>query len=262
MYSNIFLKTLRDGRGFTFWIAVGLFALGLYVSAWYPSIALEFAGMIDDLPEFFQNLIGPAAEFATPEGYFTAQPFTVIGPVLMIVLTINRGMSAVAGEEENATLDQLLGNPISRTSLIVQKSSALIVTCIPPVIALGTSITIGALIMDYTFSFVGMLQMLISMLLLTYAVGFLTLGIGAATGSKGLTLGVPSAVVAVGYIVNLLAPMTDALSFTRYFSIMHYYIGDKPFINGISPWHALVLVGIAAISLAGGLYRFNNRDLG
>ena len=165
------------------------------------------------------------------------------------------------GKKEGNTLDQLLGNPVSRTSVVIHKSMALIVSCIPPVIFLGASLVLGGLILDYTFSSSGLIQMLISLLLLGYAMGFLSLGIGAATGSKSLAMAIPSAVAAVGYVVNLLAPQVESLTFTRYISVMHYYIGDKPFINGITPWHALVLIGIAVVPLIVGLYRFNERDL-
>ncbi len=261
MYRSIFLKTLNDGRRSVLYVGIGLFALGLYVAVLFPDIAEGFPGMIDNLPEFLKSIIGDAAELGTPEGFFTTQPFTVIGPITIMALAINRGMSAVAGEEEGNTLDQLLGNPISRTSIMAHKGLALIVSCIPPVIFLGASLVLGALIMDYTFSSSGLLQMLLSLLLLGYAMGFLALGIGASTGSKSLAMAIPSAVAAVGYVVNLLAPLVDYLTFTRYISVMHYYIGDKPFINGITPWHALVLIGIAVVPFVIGLYRFNDRDL-
>ena len=162
MYRNIFLKTLSDGRRSMLYVGIGLFALGLYVAVLYPDISEGFAGMIDDLPEFLQGIIGDAAEFATPEGFFTTQPFTVIGPITIMALAINRGINAVAGEEEGNTLDQLLGNPVSRTSIIIQKSLALIVSCIPPVIFLGASLVLGGLMLDYTFSSSGLIQMLLS----------------------------------------------------------------------------------------------------
>jgi len=261
MYRNVFLKTLNDIRHATLFVSVGLFAMGLYVSVLFPEIGTGFADMIEDLPEFLKSILGEAAEFATPEGYFSAQPFGVVGPVTMIAFGINRGMSAIAGEEEGNTLDQLLGNPITRSSLMIQKALALIVTLIPPAIFLGSSLIIGSLVMNFSFSTSGMLQMLFSLLMLGYSMGFLALGIGAATGSKSLAIAVPAVVAAVGYIINLLAPLSDSLSFTQYISVVHYYIGDRPFINGITPWHTLVLFGIATLSFAIGLYRFNRRDL-
>ena len=261
MNSNIFLKTLHEARRLSLYFGIVLFALGMYVAVLYPDVSEGFAGMIQDLPEFLQSVIGDAGEFATPEGFFTTQPFTVLGPAIMMIIAINRGMSAIAGEEEADTLDQLLGNPISRTSIIVHKGLALIVACIPPVLFLGASLILGSILLNYSFSVTGLFHMLASLLLLAYALGFLALGIGASTGSKSLSIGIPAAVGAYGYIANILAPQVETLEFTKYLSVMHYYIGDKPFINGITPWHALVLIAIAVISLAVGIYRFNRRDL-
>lgn len=244
-------------------LLVGLlqFITGLYVSLLYPDVGSSIANMVEDLPEFFQAFIGSAEEFSTPEGFFSTEPYAVVTPIIMVAFAINRGMGAVAGEEQGYTLDQLLGNPLSRTSIVVQKSLAMMVECVIPTVLVAVSIAIGAAIMDYSVSASGLVQISISVLLLAYALGFLALGVGAATGSKNLAMAIPAVVAVVGYLVNILAPVVDGMSFTRYISVMHYYTGDKPLINGITVWHALVLVGIAAVSFGAGLYRFNNRDL-
>ena len=262
MYSNVFLKTIRDGRKSMLLFALAQFVFGFYLALLFPDVATSFANMLGDLPEFIQAFVGSAEEFSTPEGFFTTDPYGVVTPIVMIALAINRGMGALAGEEQAHTLDQLLGNPISRTRLYIHKSLALMVDCILPTFAVGGAILLGAVIMDYSISLTGLLQMSLSLLLLTYAIGFLALGVGGATGSKNLAIAVPAVVAVVGYLVNILVPLIESLEFTKYISILHYYIGDKPFINGITPWHALVLIAIAAISFAVGLYRFDRRDLG
>ena len=261
MYSNIFLKTLRDGQRSTLLFSLGQLAIGLLISLLYLDVAAGFAGMIEDLPEFFQAFIGSAAEFATPEGFFTADPYSAIGLVIMLTFAINRGMGAIAAEEQSHTLDQLLGNPITRTHVYLHKSLALLADCILPVAALAIGILIGAVVMDYSVSLSGLFQMSISLLLVSYATGFLALGIGAATGSKSLSIGIPAAIAAAGYLIHILAPLVDSLTNLKYISILHYYIGDKPFINGLTPWHSAVLVAIAALPFIIGLHRFNNRDL-
>ena len=261
MYNNILLKTLRDGRRSMLLYSLGQFIIGIYVALLFPDVATSFAGMIEDLPEFLQGFIGSAEEFATPEGFFTADPYGIITPVLIIALAVNRGMGAVAGEEHAHTLDQLLGNPISRTTVYVHKSLALVVDCVLPVAAIAIAILLGAVIMDYSVSLSGLFFMSLSLLLLGYATGFMALSIGAGTGSKTLAIAIPAAIVGIGYLINILVPIIESLSDLKYISILHYYIGDKPFINGITPWHALVLVAIAVLSFAVGLQRFNNRDL-
>ena len=152
MYSNIFLKTIRDGQRSTLLFSAGQLAIGALLALLFPDVAASFAGMIEDLPEFIQAFIGSAAEFATPEGFFTADPYSAISLVIMFAFSINRGMGAIAAEEQSHTLDQLLGNPVTRTHVYLQKSLALIADCILPVAALAVGILIGALIMDYSVS--------------------------------------------------------------------------------------------------------------
>ena len=261
MYNNIFLKTLRDGQRSTLLFSLGQLAIGALLALLFPDVAASFAGMIEDLPDFFKAFIGSAAEFSTPEGFFTADPYSAISLIIMIAFSINRGMGAVAAEEHGHTLDQLLGNPITRNHLYLHKSLALATDCIFPTLAVAVGLLFGAVIMDYSISLSGLLQMSLSLLLISYATGFLALSIGAATGSKSLSMGIPAAIAVVGYLIHILVPLVESLSALKYISLLHYYIGDKPFINGITPWHAAVLIAIAAISVAVGLYRFNNRDL-
>lgn len=261
MYSNVFWKTLRDGRRSTLLVGIGLFLLGLYVAVLFPDIGGSFADMVEDLPDFLQSIIGEAAEFATPEGFFSTQPFGVLGPIIMIVFAIHRGVGAISGEEEGNTLDQLMANPVSRSSVLLQKSIAMLLSTTVLSVFLGASLLSGAVIMSYSFSIGGMLQMLLSLLLLTWSMGYLALAAGAATGSKSVAMAVSSTVAAIGYLIHILAPLVDAISFTKYFSVMFYYIGDRPFVNGITYWHAGVLLAISAVSLAVAVYAFNNRDL-
>ena len=261
MYSNVFFKTLSDGRRSMLLVALLQFIVGLYVALLYPDVGTGIANLVEDLPDFFKAFVGTAEEFATPEGFFSTEPYAVVTPIIMVAFAINRGMGAVAGEEQGFTLDQLLGNPVSRASVLAQKSVALMLECVVPTVLVAVAIAIGATIMDYTVSISGLVQISISVLLLSYALGFLALGVGAATGSKNLAMAIPAVVAVIGYLLNILAPVVENLSFTRYISVMHYYTGDKPLINGITVWHAVVLVCIAAISYAVGLYLFNNRDL-
>ncbi len=261
MYRNIFIKTLRDGRRSTLLVGIGLFLIGIYVAVLFPDVGESFSDLMDNMPEFLQSIIGDAAEFATPEGFFSTQPFGVLGPIIMMSLAINRGIAAVSGEEEGNTLDQLMANPVSRTSLILQKSLSLLISVTVPTVFLGASLLLGASIMNFEFSFSKMLQMLISLLLLAWAMGFLALAVGAATGSKSMALGVSATVAAASYLIHLLAPMVDAISFTKYFSVMYYYIGDRPFVNGMTLWHGAVLAIIALLSLVCSVYAFNRRDL-
>ena len=91
MYSNVFLKTLRDGRRSMLLFALAQFVFGIYLALLFPDVATSFANLLGDLPEFIQAFVGSAEEFATPEGFFTTDPYGVVTPIVMIALAINRG---------------------------------------------------------------------------------------------------------------------------------------------------------------------------
>ena len=54
MYSNIFFKTLRDGRRSMLLFAFAQFVFGIYLALLFPDVATSFAQMVDDLPDFIQ----------------------------------------------------------------------------------------------------------------------------------------------------------------------------------------------------------------
>ncbi len=100
----------------------------------------------------------------------------------------------------------------------------------------------------------------VSLLLLALAYGSLALMLGAATGSKGLAIGVTAAIGLGSMVFNSVALIVEALEPWRKLLPMYYYNGRDPLVHGLD-WHALVLVALTMIFLAGSLYFFERRDL-
>ena len=49
MYSNVFLKTLRDGRRSMLLFALAQFVFGIYLALLFPDVATSFANLLGDL---------------------------------------------------------------------------------------------------------------------------------------------------------------------------------------------------------------------
>ena len=262
-YSNVFLKTLRDRRRSTVIVSVSIFVAGLYVSLLFPEFgaSASISELLDQLPDWWQNLIGDAVQFGTPEGFFTTQPYSFLGAAIMIAFSIFLGQTAIAGEEEANTLDQLAANPVSRTRIYAEKTLAMMVSLMAPVLAVALSLLVGSWVRGYDFSYSGLAAQSFSLLMLSLTVGGLALSIGAATGSKGQSIAIASAVAGIGYLLNIIAPLVSWLEPTQYVSVIYYYIGGMPFVDGLTPWHAAVLVAITVISIVIGGLAFNRRDL-
>ena len=250
-----------EARWSTALIALGLFLTGFSFTLLYPSIGDLYSQMIEILPESLSAFVGEANLGDTPEGFLSIELFSFTAPVITIAYAISRGVRSVATEEEASTLDQLLANPITRSSVVIQKSLALATTSLIPIVALAISIPIGAAVMDFPISWSGSIAMNASLYLLTLATGFLALAAGAVSGKNSIAMAVPFAVAVVGVLVNFLVPLTTSFSFTKYISLLHYYEGNDPFLNGLDPWHASALAAVSIVSVAIAIYRFNYRDL-
>ena len=262
-YSNVFLKTLRDRRRSTISVTLGMFTVGLYISLLFPEFGASatWTELIEQLPDWWENLIGDAVAFSTPEGFFTTQPYSFLGVAIMIAFSVYLGQTAIAGEEDANTLDQLAANPISRTRIYVDKTLAMTVLVLVPVVAVAVALLIGGAARGYGFSYDGLLAQSVSLLLLCLAVGGLALCVGAWTGSHGQAIAISSTIAGVGYLLNIVAPLVDWMEPTRYVSVVYYYIGESPFIYGLTWWHAGVLALVAAVSIVVGGVTFNRRDL-
>lgn len=263
VYRNVFLKTLRDRIRSTVVVTVAMFATGLYVALLFPEFGANasMGQLIEQLPDWWQNLIGDAIQFTTPEGFFTTQPYSFLGAVIMIAFSISLGQSAIAGEEDANTLDQLIANPINRSTVYFHKALSIVVAVTLPVLGVALALIFGAAARNYSFSHAGLAAQSISLWLLSLLIAAIALAVGARSGSKGQAIAVAASVSGIGYMLNLVAPLVDWMEPTQYVSVVYYYIGGSPFVDGLTLWHAAVLALLAALSTVAGAVAFNNRDL-
>ena len=258
---NVFLKTLHDSRWGVLPVGVGLFMIGLCFTLLYPSIADTYVRIIEVLPQFLQGFLDSFSLPYTVEGFLTIELFGFLAPLIMMGFAIRRGVLAIDGEEESGTLDQLMSNPVSRFDVLWQQILALAVSCVIPVVMLGLSLQLGAALMGYSIALDGMLYMLVSLLLLCWTIGSLALSVGAVTGKSSAAIAVPCTVATTGYLINFMESLTSVLSFSKHISIVHYYIGNDPFVNGLNYWHVAVLAWISVASFLIAVHGFNTRDL-
>ena len=145
MLDSVFLKSLRDQRWPTFWFGLALVAISLYTIMFFPLISeatglLEF---IENLPEELTAMFGGALDYSTAEGFLSGELFSFTGPLVVIAYAIFRGATAVAGEEESRTLDQLLANPVPRWQILLEKSSAMIMGIIVLGVLFWSALVVG-----------------------------------------------------------------------------------------------------------------------
>lgn len=265
MLSNILFKTLRDKcRSMLFW-GIGLVALAILIIMLLPTVTAEselFESYLEIMPdELLAVFGGQIADIATPEGFLNAELFFMMTPILFLVFAIGFGAGAIAGEEEQGTLDLLLANPLSRRRVVLEKFGALSIGIISLAITYWVGLAVGMAIVNEYVNLLNVAAVCFSLALLGITFGTLSLAIGCALGKRNLAMAGTGGLAVVTYFLNALAPVVDFLEPLRGISPFYYYIGNDPLYNGLNAGHAGVLIGLTAVFLVAGLLLFERRDL-
>ena len=121
------------------------------------------------------------------------------------------GARAIAGEEEQGTLDLLLVNPISRRRLVLEKLGALVVEVAFLGVVLRVALAIGTRLADMQIGLANLAAATLDAALLALLFGVLSLLVGGAGGRRGLALAVSAAAAVAAYLVNAHATIVGAL---------------------------------------------------
>lgn len=263
MLKNAFLKTLRDQRASGLFWAAGLIAISAYVMFLYP-IIVENAGLnefIKDLPEQMTALVGGPLDYSTAIGFLSAQLYSVVAPLIMIVYAVVQGTGAIAGEEQRGTLTLLLANPLPRRRIVLHKAAALTVGVVAGTSLLWAGLLGWAQIAGVDVDLGGLTNGSIMLGLLALFFGATGLAVGAATGRPGVSGGITGAFAVGTYLLNAFIPFVGWLRPARFVTPFYYYQGNDPMLNGLSAAHALALAAGAVVLTGIAVWAFDRRDL-
>jgi ABC-2 type transport system permease protein len=259
----VWSKTLRDQRRSLAWWAVGVGLVVLMYSAFYPSIeksAAQFNDYMKNLPEAVRDMLG-GSNIASPEGYLMSEIFSFLGPVLLLVYAIGAGARAIAGEEGRGTLDLLLSTPIRRRRVVVETFVAMTLGTLFLAATAWLVTAVAGPAFDLTVAFGGLTAAFLNLFLMALAFGTLALATGAATGGKGLAIGIASAAALATFLLKTFGSVVSWLEPYRLLSPFYYYTGHDPLRNGFHVLDPIVLAGISVAALVVAMVTFEGRDL-
>jgi ABC-2 type transport system permease protein len=262
MRHSVFGKTLRDqGRSLLGWTIVVAAVGVLYAAFWPLMVTPEMKAAMAAFPPELLEALG-YSDITSAAGYIGSTTFGLLGPALIIVYAAASGGGAVAGEEEGGRLDLLLAHPVSRWSYLLQRFAAIVVSMLVVGVVLGLAIVAISGPAQFTDLGTGNLMAaalhLAALGILCAAVG---LGVGAATGRRGLAFAAVALVAVGGFLANNLAPMVAELAWLRDLSPFHYYSGGEPLRNGLQAADVAVLTTASAVIVVVGGFLFNRRDV-
>ena len=262
---NLFVKSLLDHRRGLAWWVLGVVLLSAAMTSFYPSISTNDA-LQDYLDAFDPDLLAifgftEMIDMTSGAGYLSAEMFSLMVPLLLIIFAISIGASAIAGEEDKRTIEILLSEPVSRHRVFLQKYAFLLAASVLLAAVVWLSLAIGSLAVGMDLSMANLAAATTSSLLLGIAFGSLTFAIGAITGSRGLSVGVSAGTAVATYVINTLGTIVDFLEPVRWLSPFFYHGGNSPILNGLDPLHVLLLIIVILVPVIAGFFAYQRRDL-
>jgi ABC-2 type transport system permease protein len=261
---SVFLKTFHDQRASLLgWLTATTLIVLMYAAIW-PSVRNQpsLNDYLDQLPEAFRALFAASgADMSTPVGYIQIELMSFLGPIVVILYAVGQASRAIAGEEERRTMDLLLAVPISRVRVLLEKTAAAVVGTLGIAAAIGVALVVEGRLFDMVIPADKVAAAMLHLALLGLVFGALALAIGAATGSTGLSRGVPAVVAVVAYMVHGLGPMVTWLEPVRELSPFYQYIGHDPLRSGVSVPSVTVAVATVVVLTAVAVWGFSRRDI-
>jgi ABC-2 type transport system permease protein len=178
----------------------------------------------------------------------------------MLLITVGYGASCIAGQDEDGTLSLAAILPISRRDVALQKVGALSLQALLLAVATMICVAVGRGF-DLSISLTHLAGLTFGVALLGIDFGLFALAVGAATGSRGIALGVTAALAAGSYLVSSLAPVIGWIHPVRYASLFYWSVGDQQLANGPSLLSVVVLVSVAAALTTAAVAGFRRLDL-
>lgn len=264
MMRSVFLKSVWEQRWGLFWWVGGIGAFNMVTLLFYPMVrnAPAINELVEQLGPMIEPFMGGIQDMTSPEGYLFSQLFSAVIPFTLIALGIFTGSRAIAGEEENGTLDLLLSNPVSRCQVVVEKfgSNLICMTVLASGIWLG--LTVGAAIVSMDIRYVRLAETTAGCALLGLTFGTLAFALGCGWGKRNVAAGITAAIVVALSMLDILAGLSDGFEALRFASPFYYNNSAEVLFHGLLPVDMLVLIGLTAILLAVSVISFERRDLG
>ncbi len=265
--SYVTLKTLRDRRRSLIWWVIGIVGYMLAIGAVYPIVAEnreQFEALLETYPDGLLAIMGVegGASLFDPVGFIQAEALGWVVPLVFAIYGAVQGARAVAGEEEDGTIDLVMATPLSRYGLVGQKLWALVLA----EMVLGGALLVGIALTGPLFGVEIPLGNIAAVSLMAVLLGVffgaLALAMGAFTGLRGLSMGIVTLVAAGSYLLNSLGGLVEGLEAAKPLSPFYYYDASNPLRFGLDVQHALVLAGLAVVLLGLALLSVRRRDLG
>lgn len=262
MFKNLINKTFYDKRGFILGWSIGVAIMAAITIAFYPTIKDQIGQLFQNIPKALESITGSSEDYKSITGYVGTGVFDLRIPMLTITMAIILGLGLSVTEEYSGRMYLLLAQPIARTKIVWQKSLAMVGIFTIVHIVLAGAIAFVVSIIGESMALDKIIAGCLMCLLLTTAIGSITLGLGFALARKGLVTMLVTVYVFGSYLLTSFAAQIDWLKHIEPASVFHYYKASEALKSGYNLDHITVYLLISVVAILIGAIMFKNRDIG
>lgn len=258
--ASISAKATSDARTALTIAGGGLFYMAALVGLIFQGVGDKFGELTDAFPPEIMAMVGNA-DYGVPTGFYTGEIFSIVAPVAIAIVAIGMAAKALAGEERDRTMGVLLANPVSRTTVVLQKAGAMIgmtvVVGFTAFLGVAAGNAMGRLHMSYSNIVAACLQLTAFGVLM----GAIALFAGALTGISRVATAAGTGVTVLAYAAASFLPLSERFHEWAKASPFYYYYGNTPLENGFAWGYIAGLLGATVAFIALSVWAFKRRDL-
>jgi ABC-2 type transport system permease protein len=262
MLRSAYGKWLFDSRRSILGWTIAIAGVGGMYAAFWPFIDNpSMRAALEAYPEVILEAMN-FQDVATAAGYLSASVYGLVVGVLVLVYAVGSGARAIAGDEESGTLDLVLAHPIPRRRLALERFGAIATTQALASLGLLTVILVLSQLVGFEgITFPNFLAMHLHLAMFGILYAAAAFAVGAATGRRGIAIGVGAGLGVFGFAADGLLTQVDGLEWIEAYSPFEWLHGGSPLKNGLQWADLLWLGGLTVVFVAVGVWRFRRRDV-
>lgn len=262
----IILRTLKDKKtSLIIYCLASVAFMWMYIGM-FPTMqgqSQQFQEIMKNYPDSIMKAFNvEELSFDTIEKFLAMESFSIMWPLLTIILLTSLAGNFLAGEVEKGTAEIILAKPISRTKIYFTRYlSGIIIFLIFTIVSVFAVVPLCALHnVDYQLS--NFSKMAVIGFLFGWAVYSIAFMLSAIFSERSKPYMFVSGLLLMMYVYNIIANLNDKFVNLKYLSFFYYYNQNQALIhNNINNQSIIAFVSVAVICTVAGLIFFNKKDI-
>ena len=266
MLTLIFKTVQKNLINLSIYTIISASFVWMYVAMW-PSFSKEsekFLELADAYPEALMKAmnIDIVIMFSSLEGFIAGEHFSIIWPIIIIILTLSYASTSIAGEVDKGTIELLLAQPISRLKIFLAKYLSGLVVIAAFVLLSNFSVVPLSLLHNVDLQIQNYLTISILGFLFAFAIYGICIMISSFSSARGRPMAITGGLLIIMYALNVFSAFQESVEKLKYLSFFHYYdFASAAIYNQLDTLNIAVFFVVGVITATIGAVIFIKRDI-